>query len=131
MQEDRQNQLFERYPAIFAERTLTDTETAMCRGIEAGDGWFQLIDALCARLQWATDHVEAPQVVATQVKEKMGTLRFYCHEASERQMGMIELSTEFSGRICDVCGSPSSLVRIGRLLASRCAAHSTASDRET
>lgn len=130
MKDARQNQLFERYPTIFSEHTLPDTETAMCRGIEVGDGWFELIDALCARLQWATDHFDAPQVVATQVKEKLGQLRFYCHEASERQMGMIELATELSGRICDVCGSPSSIVRIRRVLASRCAAHSTVSDQE-
>lgn len=127
MKDELQNQLFERYPAIFAERTLPDTETAMCRGIEAGDGWFQLIDALCARLQWATDHVDAPQVVATQVKEKLGQLRFYPHEASEQQLGMIDLAAELSGRICDVCGNPGDRVTVGRhLVAARCAEHTEA-----
>lgn len=127
MKDELQNQLFECYPAIFTERTLPDTETAMCRGIEVGDGWFDLIDALCARLQWATDHDDAPQVVATQVKEKLGQLRFYRHEASALQLGMIDLAAALSGRICDVCGNRGGKVTISRhLVATRCAAHTEA-----
>lgn len=127
MKDELQNQLFERYPAIFKERTLPDTETSMCRGIEAGDGWFHLIDGLCARLQWATDHDDAPQVVATQVKEKLGQLRFNGHEASEQQLGMIYLAAELSGRICDVCGNPGGRVTSGRhRVVTRCAMHTEA-----
>ena len=118
-----QQQLFERYPAIFAERYLSDTKTAMCWGISTGDGWFQLIDALCARLQWETDNNEAPQAGATQVKEKFGTLRFRIHDATERQDGMLALATELSSRICDICGSPGSTVNVGRVRATRCATH--------
>lgn len=118
-----QNQLFEQYPAIFAERTLPETQTAMCWGITTGNGWFDLIDALCARLQWETNHTGAPQAVAAQVKEKMGTLRFYVREASERQTGMIDLATELSRRICDVCGGSGTSVTVGRVRATRCAAH--------
>lgn len=123
MDADLQEQLFQRYPAIFAERNLPDAETAMCRGIEAGNGWFHLIDGLCARLQWETDHDGAPQVVATQVKEKYGTLRFYRHESSKGQNAMIELAVELSGRICDVCGAPGASVDVGRIRATRCANH--------
>lgn len=129
MEAELQNQLFERYPAIFTERVLPHTETAMCWGITTGNGWYGLIDALCARLQWETDHNDAPQIVATQVKEKFGTLRFYRHEASERQLGMIDLASELSGRICDTCGSPGGPVNLGRVRAIRCSVH--ASDAST
>ena len=115
--------LFGRYPQIFAERALPDTETAMCRGIECGDGWFHLIDALCARLQWDTDHEDGPQAVATQVKEKFGTLRFRVRGATERQHGMLDLATELSGRICDQCGAPGVPGDVARLRATRCTAH--------
>lgn len=128
MKDELQNKLFDRYPAIFAECSLPDNESAMCRGIEVGDGWFDLIDALCARLQWATDHDGAPQVVATQVKEKFGRLRFYRYEASEQQVGMIDLAAELSGRICDVCGNLGGGVAISRsLFATRCVEHTEAS----
>ena len=49
----------------------------MCWGFSCGDGWYLLIDRLCSSLQWDTDTNKYPQVVATQVKEKYGTLRFY------------------------------------------------------
>ena len=119
-----QNQLFERYPAIFAERTLAQSESGMGWGITTGDGWFHLIDSLCACLQWETDHNGAPQVVATQVKEKFGRLRFSTRDASERQSGMVDLASEISGRTCDVCSAMGSAVKTGRrLLATRCEAH--------
>ena len=124
MDTELQGQLFQRYPAIFAERTLPNTETSMCWGITTGNGWFHLIDGLCARLQWETDHSDAPQVVATQVKEKFGTLRFYRRHASERQLAMIDLAYELSGRICDVCGAPGTTGRVGRMVATRCGVHS-------
>jgi len=124
MDADLQSLLFERYPSIFSERTLPNTQTAMSQGIATGNGWFHLIDGLCSRLQWETDHSGAPQVVASQVKEKLGTLRFYRRGASERQIGMIELATELSSRVCDVCGAPGATINVGRIRATRCADHS-------
>ena len=76
----------------------------MQRGIETGDGWFFLIDALCTVLQWEADHGETPQPVATQVKEKLGSLRFRLRQPSERQRGMVALALEVSTRLCVVCG---------------------------
>jgi hypothetical protein len=95
MHSDLQNQLFERYPAIFVRE----------RDIACGDGWFDLIDTLCEQLQHATETQEMPQVVAAQVKEKFGALRFYVHERSAEQQGMITLAQAMSYRICDVCGA--------------------------
>ncbi|MBN8744529.1 MAG: hypothetical protein J0I24_09500 [Thiomonas arsenitoxydans] len=98
--------LCQSYPLIFAERHLSQMQTCMCWGIACGDGWFDLIDALCERLQFWTDHNNAPQVVARQVKEKFGTLRFYSREANETQRGMIYMAEAMSARICDQCGRP-------------------------
>jgi hypothetical protein len=123
MDAELQDQLYQRYPAIFAERLLPATETAMCWGITIGNGWYQLIDGLCAQLQRETDRDGAAQVVAAQVKEKFGTLRFYAHDLSDRQSGMIALAIELSGRICDVCGAPGAPVNIQRMPATRCIAH--------
>lgn len=55
-------------PAHFQRRVLPPEESAMCWGIQPEDGWYHLIDGLCARLQRETDEESAPQVVATQVK---------------------------------------------------------------
>ena len=98
--------LYERYPLIFAERHLPADQSCMPRGIEAGDGWFELIDALCTQLQWDADHEISPQPVAIQVKEKLGSLRFRLRHPTERQLGMEMLALEFSTRLCECCGTP-------------------------
>ena len=105
MKTELQEKLFSKYPKIFGDRTKPMTETCMCWGIETGCGWYNLIDTLCEALTYTyttsieVDEedgkrlgikpyksevgnsyyftVEPPQVIATQVKEKYGTLRFY------------------------------------------------------
>lgn len=80
--------LVEKYPKIFADYGKTPQESAMSWGLEVGDGWFNLIDNLCESLShlYTTGvnlgdqryvPLDAPIVVASQVKEKFGGLRFY------------------------------------------------------
>ena len=95
--------LCERYPLIFAQRTMD--ASCMSQGFSCADGWFTLIDALCECLQFDIDHNGGPQVVAVQVKEKLGALRFYVRPSSERQRGMIDLACAMSTRLCEKCGS--------------------------
>lgn len=93
MSPEKQEILFARYPGIFRDRTKPMTESCMHWGIEVGDGWFDLLNALCEAInkpysgsvravEDGSDEgfeYEFPQVVADQVKEKYGTLRFYSH----------------------------------------------------
>lgn len=111
MKPERDDALCARYPVIFAQRYWPDTESAMGRGFECGDGWYTLIDALCACLQHETEYDGAPQVVATQVKSKLGSLRFYTRNASQRQRAMIALAGEVSMRMCEECGAPGEVVK--------------------
>lgn len=106
MKKELNELLRQRYPLIFVERHLSQMQTSMCRLIACGDGWFDLIDTLCERLQFWTDHNKAPQVVALQVKEKFGTLCFYPLDANQTQRGMIYMAEAMSTRICDQCGKP-------------------------
>ena len=73
--------------------------------LECNDGWIWLIDELCDALQWDTDKNKHPQVVASQVKEKFATLRFYTNGIDERQDGMIDFVCAFSAKVCERCGS--------------------------
>lgn len=88
--------LCSRHPRIFAERHGDPSITSMCWGFEVNDSWFALIDVLCRELQRETDERGAPQIVATQVKEKAGELRFHVTSASDRQQAMIELARALS-----------------------------------
>ena len=96
MRQELDDALCAKYPAIFAERNASPQESSMHWGFACGDGWYALIDTLCGKLQHETDHNGAPQVVARQVKEKFGRLRFYVNQAGERQRGMIDLACAVS-----------------------------------
>ena len=120
MRQELDDLLCERYPLIFARR---HGESCMARGFSCGDGWFSLIDTLCRHLQFDTDRNDAPQVVAEQVKEKLGTLRFYAKSSNEHQRGMIDFACAISARLCEECGSPGTLIEDRGCYMTRCAEH--------
>lgn len=156
--------LCSKYPKIFRDRRAPMTKTAMCWGFSCGDGWFNILDALCRNIQSHVDHsrknraralrfnralkrglrgdvaglirfytlpgrepnewtnksVEraiadarydvvshaVPQVVAVQVKEKFGTLRFYTNATDDYVHGLIAMAESMSARTCEECGVP-------------------------
>ncbi|MGH8493088.1 MAG: hypothetical protein ACRERR_08300 [Moraxellaceae bacterium] len=101
-----------------------DTSTSsMGWGFSCNDGWFDIIDILCANLQFWTDRNGAPQSVAKQVKEKLGTLHFYCSGGNELTFGMVVMAQSMSARICEVCGAPGLLKAESGWYQVRCAAH--------
>jgi hypothetical protein len=111
MREDLEEQLCKKYPKIFADRNRPMTETAMCWGFEHGDGWYNIIDQLCSNIQshidWKNrDSLVVPQVVATQVKEKFGTLRFYYDGGDDYISGLTSMAESMSAVTCDECGAP-------------------------
>ena len=112
------------YPKIFADRYASELESPMGRGFAIDNGWYRLVDALCRALQRETDRHHAPQVVATQVKQKFGSLRFRVRKASERQWAMIDCATLFSMRKCEICGMAGRLRHVtGAGIATRCDRH--------
>jgi len=163
MNSELDKQLCEKYPKIFANRYGDMRETAMVWGFDVGDGWYNIIDALCANIQgridwrektrkrdiefnealqkaldgdksalieyhsmgkkptdWHMDCVEQDlerkqfrkvepethQVVAAQVKEKFGTLRFYINAGDDVAYALVSLAESMSARTCETCGSP-------------------------
>ena len=65
---------------------------------------------MCEQLQHATEfEARQPRIVARQVKEKFGGLRFYVQACADGQQGMIALAEAMSYRICDVCGARAEL----------------------
>jgi hypothetical protein len=95
--------------------------------IGCGDGWYDLLDLLCGRLQFDIDHNREPQIVAVQIKEKFGGLSFYVESGNDRQRGMIDFASDIARRTCEQCGSPGWLIsdRNG-IERTRCLAHAPA-----
>ena len=105
MKKELQDKLYEKYPKIFKQKDDDMTTTCLCWGLECGDGWFDLIERLCDSLQFHTDNNNYPQVEATQVKEKFGTLSFYTSGADEYLSGYINFVESMSATICETCGT--------------------------
>ena len=55
MKAELQKKLFEKYPEIFVQKDYTIQQSAMPFGIECGDGWYNIIDTLCAHIQHEVD----------------------------------------------------------------------------
>ena len=115
MKRELQQQLKERYPLIFSEV-----------GIECGDGWYTIIDRLCSNIQgyinWKPENCD--QVVAAQVKEKLGGLRFY-HRGGfgdDYINGLVTMAEAMSEVTCEVCGDRGTL-RTGGWMKTLCDHH--------
>lgn len=50
-----------------------------------------------------------PQVVASQVKEKFGGLRFYYNGGDDTVDGIIRMAEAWTGQTCETCGNPGTL----------------------
>ena len=118
MREELDKKLCEKYPKIFANRHKPMTETAMCWGFDCGDGWYNILDLACSQIQshidWKnrfakTEEEKISQVIADQVKEKFGTLRFYISGGDDYIRGIISMAEAMSARTCETCGNPGSL----------------------
>ncbi len=133
------------------------THTAMCWGFDHSDGWYNIIDMMCANIQshinwtrsvrlqvlrynralnracdgdyssynrlskWEQRQIDeeismpepqlkevpvaCPQVVATQVKEKFGTLNFYYYGGDDVIYGIVRMAESMSAVTCEVCGN--------------------------
>jgi hypothetical protein len=119
MKEELDKKLCEKYPKIFKNRNGSMQETCMYWGFSHGDGWYAIIDSLCASIQnhinnkryqfremSQEDFDEEHQVVAAQVKEKFGGLRFYIDGGDDWVYGAISMAESMSYRTCEVCGAP-------------------------
>lgn len=105
MKQELDDLLCSRYPDIFRDRHGTTQTTAMCWGFTCGDGWFDLIDVSCAEIERHA-HEAGLDVVAVQVKEKFGSLRFHIHGGDDYIRGLIGMADSLSQSVCEECGQP-------------------------
>ena len=123
MRKDLDDLLCQRYPAIFRDRHGDKATTAMCWGFACGDGWFDLIDGLCAKIASAVDAGEMPPVKAVQVKEKMGVLCVYLSGGNNETTRLRFDVMRASETVCEECGAtPAKMSALGGVYRTRCPA---------
>jgi hypothetical protein len=91
-----------------------------------GDGWRELLQRACVRIQAAVQ-ADGGSFKFSQIKEKYGTARLYWDgglspEAAVRVEEAIDLAEARSATTCEVCGDPGRLYG-GGWLTTRCARH--------
>jgi hypothetical protein len=95
----------EKYPKMFSKPY---------GGFAIGEGWWPIIESLCANIQshtdwWNTNRETRPvveQVVVAQIKEKFGGLRFYYDGGDDTIRGMVRMAEAWADRSCEECGAP-------------------------
>lgn len=117
-------ELIERYPGLYRhadDKPVSSCEPFAREGFACGDGWFAIIDRLSSRL------VADPNLVVSQLKEKMGLLRVY-FDTGELANPATEAATdaaydearEESRCTCEVCGSPGAYKKRGHRVGVLC-----------
>src|SRR5690554_7389993 len=97
------------YPRVFSTGPL------LLWGFEHGDGWCELIETLCARLNTILQEEPDALINVKQVKAKFGVLRFYyALNGANDEMAVsirqaVNLAEAASKNICERCGYPGSV----------------------
>lgn len=122
-----------KYPKIFRDRHGSMQTTCMCWGLAVGDGWYNILDNACHLIQSHINHQRSQrarilrkqrkgetlheweiieldkgvttQLVATQIKEKFGTLRFYYQGGDDYCDGVISMAESMTSTTCEQCGN--------------------------
>lgn len=132
----KSSEKFERLIAAYPKLFNKDSVIINQRGIECGDGWFDLVSTACSILQFGADNnpvalypekvwdeasrswetrdvLKHPQVTMLQIKEKFGRLTIYMKNASEYQYAQISALSSHSSRVCETCGKPGTMQNNG------------------
>lgn len=78
MKKELELKLVKLYPEILQDYGGDMTKTCMAWGMSHGNGWYNIIEELLQTLDKITAN-KNEKVVADQIKEKFGGLRFYYH----------------------------------------------------
>ena len=126
MIQDLEDKLFSKYDLLFPMGRNVDLSCSMMNyGVSCDNGWFDIIDNLCACMQNYVDNtfrrvngkvISPEQIVIVQVKEKYGSLRVYFEGGIWPDVltpytvqGMTMLAETLSLKTCERCGVPGEL----------------------
>jgi len=98
------------------------------RYFECDDGWYDLIRGLSAKLEPLIKQYSKTiskdetycQPMASQVKEKFATLRFYMTSETQEMSDLITLYERESSKICECCGYPGTTINNNGWLRTLC-----------
>lgn len=97
--------LYVAFPYIYRGRHKSKFESAMCWGIECGDGWYQILYDLSQQLEDHRAKHPALDFEVFQVKSKMGRLRFHLNwPVAVVVSDIVSSACSRADTICELCG---------------------------
>ena len=92
------------------EETYPKMFTTPYGGFAVSQGWWPILEKLCANIQhhidWKNRESQVvPQVVVAQIKEKFGGLRFYYDGGDAEISGMVRMAEAWADVACEECGA--------------------------
>ena len=92
------------------EETFPNMLSGKYGGFAVSEGWWIIIESLMSNIQQHLDwknkqNKVVPQVVVTQIKEKLGGLRFYYDGGDDEISGMVRMAEEWASHTCETCGN--------------------------
>ena len=120
MRDELEQTLFTEFPDLYWKHTLDLSQSLMCQGFSVGDGWYNILYRLSTKIKSIIssmgEGVDPKEYCASQVKEKLGGLRFYMrHSTMEIEEAIREAEEEAAGT-CETCGNPGTLNEEGWLV---------------
>jgi len=103
----KEDALGAKYPEILQYEKADGTKYTIGMGL--AEGWYPLIDKLCAGIMALSKEQGFPPPQALQIKEKFGTLRFYIGPATQEVHDLVNKICAESATTCERCGAPGEL----------------------
>jgi hypothetical protein len=123
MTKEKELELLKKYPKILQDYGKPPMQSCMAFGLECGDGWYDLLDNCMGKIQHlcdlASNKEKEVKVVANQIKEKYGELRFYVSVCGADEIvnkiiyDIIDSAESDSLRTCEVTGEQGTLCQVG------------------
>jgi hypothetical protein len=103
-------EILNRYPGVFGPGPWPVRKTMLGWGFTCGEGWYPLLDRLCADIDRIRDE-EGLKLEITQVKQKFGSLRVYVRGGTDRIHARLRQAEYEAQSTCEGCGGPSPGIR--------------------
>lgn len=90
-------------------------------GVECGDGWKDILAPIFEYIEnYNKNKSEDDKIIIEQVKEKFGTLRFYCSFYTDELENLINDAEKKSDITCELCGSTDNVGKTGGWITTMC-----------
>ena len=120
MKPELEQQLYDEFPDLFADRNKPETRSLMCYGVGVGDGWYNILHRLCEKIIEIDTN---KKFRFFQIKEKFGQLRIYGADdgGTLKIYDLISQAENESSKTCEYCGTIEDVTSSGRWIKTLCA----------